>query len=83
MSTTRRPAASGSCELLRHGFKDLELNRVFAETMAVNTASRATMSTLGMQHVRTFQRHFEEPLSGTELGDVEYAITYQQWLSRQ
>src|SRR5690606_25467732 len=36
-------AGEGAAELLRHAFEDLGLNRVFAETMAVNTASRATM----------------------------------------
>lgn len=74
--------SEGARELLRHGFADLGLNRVFAETMAVNAASRATMSAIGMQHVRTFHRDFDEPLPGTELGEVEYAITREQWLAR-
>jgi RimJ/RimL family protein N-acetyltransferase len=76
-------AGEGARELLRHGFEDLGLTRVFAETMAVNTASRATMSSIGMQHVRTFQLDVDQPLPGSELGEVEYAITRRQWLDRR
>jgi RimJ/RimL family protein N-acetyltransferase len=75
-------ASEGARELVRHGFEDLGLTRIFAETMAVNTASRATMAAVGMQHIRTFHMDWEEPLPGSELGDVEYAITRQQWLAR-
>jgi RimJ/RimL family protein N-acetyltransferase len=72
-------ASEGARELIRHGFEDLGLVRIFAETMAVNTASRATMASVGMQHVRTFHMTWDEPLPGTELGEVEYAITRRQW----
>jgi RimJ/RimL family protein N-acetyltransferase len=72
-------ASEGGRELIRYGFEDLGLNRIFAETMAVNTASRATMAAVGMAYVRTFHLEFDEPLPGTELGEVEYAITRQQW----
>lgn len=50
--------------------------------MAVNAASRATMAAVGMQHIRTFHLAFDEPLSGSELGEVEYAISREQWLAR-
>jgi RimJ/RimL family protein N-acetyltransferase len=76
-------ASEGARELIRYGFEDLGLTRVFAETMAVNAASRATMAAVGMQHVRTFQMEWEEPLPGSELGEVEYAISRHQWLARQ
>ncbi|MDP4505699.1 GNAT family N-acetyltransferase [Nonomuraea turcica] len=76
-------ASEGARELIRHGFEDLELTRIFAETMAVNTASRATMAALGMQHIRTFHMDWEEPLPGSHLGDVEYAITREQWLAHR
>ncbi|GIH78072.1 GNAT family N-acetyltransferase [Planobispora longispora] len=74
-------ASEGARELIRHGFEDLGLTRVFAETMAVNTASRATMTAVGLQHIRTFHMDWDEPLPGSELGEVEYAITREQWLS--
>lgn len=72
-------ASEGARELIRHGFEDLGLTRIFAETMAVNQASRATMASIGMTHVRTFHLDFEEPLPGSELGEVEYAISLEEW----
>jgi RimJ/RimL family protein N-acetyltransferase len=76
-------AGEGARELLRHGFADLGLERVFAETMAVNTASRATMASVGMTHVRTFSLELDDPLPGSELGEVEYAITRAEWAALQ
>ncbi|SDM45045.1 GNAT family N-acetyltransferase [Nonomuraea jiangxiensis] len=73
-------ASEGARELIRHGFEDLGLTRVFAETMAVNAASRATMAAVGLRHVRTFHLDWEDPLPGSELGEVEYAITREEWL---
>jgi RimJ/RimL family protein N-acetyltransferase len=75
-------ASEGARELLRHGFEDLRLARIYAETMAVNAASRATMAAIGMRYIRTFHLEWDEPLPGTELGEVEYAITREQWLDR-
>jgi RimJ/RimL family protein N-acetyltransferase len=72
-------ASEGARELLRHGFTDLGLHRIFAETMAVNEASRATMASIGLRHVRTFHADWDEPIPGAEHGEVEYAITQEQW----
>src|SRR5947208_14946477 len=66
-------ASEGARELLRHGFEDLGLRRVFAETMAVNEASRATMAAVGLRYVRTFSADRDEPIPGAEHGEVEYA----------
>lgn len=76
-------ASEGASELIRHGFEDLALNRIFAETMTVNEASRATMASVGLRYVRTFWQQWDRPLPGSELGEVEYAITREQWLTRQ
>ncbi|WP_411267431.1 GNAT family N-acetyltransferase [Actinoplanes sp. KI2] len=76
-------ASEAARELIRYGFEDLGLTRIFAETMAVNAASRATMKAVGMHHVRTFHMQWEEPLAGSELGEVEYAITRRQWLAHR
>jgi RimJ/RimL family protein N-acetyltransferase len=76
-------AGEGARELMRHGFEDLGLQRIFAETMAVNAASRATMTSLGMRHVRTFHLEVDEPIPGSEQGEVEYAITRDEWHSRE
>ncbi|NNH74286.1 GNAT family N-acetyltransferase [Nocardia uniformis] len=72
-------ASEGARELLRYGFEDLGLTRVFAETMAVNTASRATMAAIGLEYVRTFHLRWEDPIPGAEHGEVEYAITRKHW----
>lgn len=73
-------ASEGARELIRHGFEDLELDRIFAETMAVNAASRATMTSSGLRHLRTFHIDWDEPIPGSEHGEVEYAITRNQWI---
>ena len=76
----RRGLAGEGCrELLRHGFVDLGLRHVLAQTMAVNQASRATMTALGMRFVRLFHEHFDDPLPGTEQGEVEYVIRRDEW----
>ncbi len=74
-------ASEGSRELIRHGFEDLGLDRIFAETMAVNEASRATMASIGLRYVRTFHADWDEPIPGFEQGEVEYAIARERWLA--
>lgn len=76
-------ASEGARELVRHAFDDLGLERVFAETMAVNTASRATMAAVGLEHVRTSHQHFDAPIPGFEHGEVEHALTRRQWAARR
>src|ERR1700716_2590605 len=70
-------------ELIRHGFEDHLLARIFAETMAVNAASRATMASVGMEYVRTFHLGWDDPVAGVEQGEVEYEITRGCWLARR
>lgn len=73
-------ASEGSRELVRHAFEDLGLHRVSAQTMTVNTGSRATMAAVGLQYIRTFHDdNAEDGIPGSELGDVEYAITRDEW----
>ncbi|MGH3433795.1 MAG: GNAT family N-acetyltransferase [Thermocrispum sp.] len=73
--------SEGSRALLRYGFEDLGLARIFAQTMTVNRASRATMEKLGMRYVRTFHEDHDEPLPGTEEGEVEYELLRADWLA--
>ena len=75
-------ASEGSRELLRHAFEDLGLHRVFALTMAVNIASRATMAAIGMQYLRTFHDDDDGP-AGVEHGGVEFEITHDTWRARR
>jgi len=73
-------ASEGARELLRYGFEDLGLTRIFGQTMAVNRPSRATLESLGMSYVRAFHETFDEPVPGTEHGEVEYEIRRTDWL---
>ena len=75
-------ASEGARELLRYAFETLSVARVAAITMAVNTPSRRVMERIGLTHVRTFHEHFDDPLPGTEEGEVEYALTRDEWIVR-
>jgi RimJ/RimL family protein N-acetyltransferase len=73
-------ASEGARELIRYGFDDLGLNRIFGQTMAANTAARATMSAAGLSHVRAFiSGPYDDLVPGAELGEVEYEITRSTW----
>lgn len=72
--------SEGARELLRHGFDDLGLTRIFAQTMAVNRPSRATLESLGLRFVRGFHEEYGEPVDGHEQGEVEYELLRSDWL---
>ncbi|MCW2758211.1 MAG: hypothetical protein JWO46_1957 [Nocardioidaceae bacterium] len=72
-------ASEGAAALVRHGFEDARLSVIWAETMAVNAGSRGVMARLGMRHVRTDVRAWDDPLPGGELGEVVYEITAEEW----
>lgn len=57
--------------------------RLSAQTMAVNTRSRAVMERLGLRHHATFHLAFDDPLPGTEHGEVEYEILRSEWIERR
>ena len=65
--------------MLAHGFATVGLRCVWAETMAVNVASRAVMTKLGMRHVVTEHRTWDDPLPGTEQGEIVYEIDFPSW----
>lgn len=72
-------ATEGSRALIDHGFTELGVTRVVAETMSVHTASRRVMEKCGLRVVRTFHADWPVHIPGDELGDVEYAITRAEW----
>ena len=72
-------ATEGARALLRHAFETVGLQRVWAETMAVNAGSRGVMRKLGMRHVRTEVHQWDDPLPGSEHGEVTYEITATEW----
>lgn len=76
-------ATEGARELLRFAFDDLAVSRCVAVTMSVNRPSRSVMESIGLRYVRTIHEEFEDPLPGTEEGEVEYALTMEEWLLRR
>jgi RimJ/RimL family protein N-acetyltransferase len=76
-------ATEGSRALIRKAFTELDVQRVVAETMTVNTASRRVMEKAGLTHVRTFHQVWPDRIEGDEHGDVEYALTKADWEWRE
>jgi RimJ/RimL family protein N-acetyltransferase len=76
-------AAEGSIALIRKGFAEFGVRRVVAETMAVHAGSRRVMEKAGMHLVRTFHADWPDRIPGDEYGDVEYAITREEWDRQQ
>jgi RimJ/RimL family protein N-acetyltransferase len=72
-------ATEGSRALIAYGFEDLGAERIYAETMAVNAASRRVMEKAGLRYVRIFHADWPDPIPGDEEGDVEYALTRAEW----
>ena len=72
-------ATEGSRALIRKAFQDLGVRRVYATTMVVNVASRRVMEKAGLRFVRVFHEPWPDRIEGEEHGDVEYALTREQW----
>lgn len=72
-------ATEGSRALINMGFTDLGVRRVFAHTMAVNTASRRVLEKCGLTLVRTTPYAGADVIEGAEHGEVEYALTRPEW----
>ncbi|GAA3649936.1 GNAT family N-acetyltransferase [Lentzea roselyniae] len=74
-------ATEGGKALIERGFTTGGVQRVVATTMFVNAGSRRVMEKCGLRHVRTFHLDWDEPLTGSEHGEVEYALTREEWLA--
>ena len=72
-------ATEASRAVVDHGFRALGVRRVVANAMAVNGASRRVMEKLGMRLVRTSHADWPVHIPGDEEGDVEYALTREEW----
>ena len=73
-------ATEGSGALIAKAFTELGIRRVEAQTMAVNTRSRRVLAKAGLRFERIYHEHFDDPLPGTEYGEVEYGIDRDTWL---
>lgn len=69
--------------LVDNGFTELGVQRVVADTMVVNTGSRRVLEKVGLRLVRTVAYAYDEPVEGAEHGDVEYALTREEWAARR
>ncbi len=76
-------ATEGSRALIREGFSSLGVERVTANTMAVNTRSRRVMEKAGLTFSRSFTGEWPDPIEGSEQGEVEYELTRAAWQARQ
>jgi RimJ/RimL family protein N-acetyltransferase len=75
-------ATEGSRALIRMGFTELAVERVFAHTMTANTASRHVLEKCGLTLVRTVPYDGPFAIEGAEHGEVEYALTKPEWEAR-
>jgi RimJ/RimL family protein N-acetyltransferase len=75
-------ATEGSRALVDKGFESPGVTRIVAETMTIHAASRRVMEKAGLRYVRTFQADWPVHIPGDEHGDVQYAITRDEWAAR-
>jgi RimJ/RimL family protein N-acetyltransferase len=76
-------ASEGVRTLITEAFTERGASAVIGHTMAVNLASRRVMERCGMRHVRTFHLEWEDPLPGSDQGEVEYAVSAEEWQGKQ
>lgn len=72
-------ASEAAKALVDFAFADYRVPRVVATTMTVNVGSRRVMENAGLRLVRTFFEQWPEYIEGAEHGDVEYALTFEDW----
>ena len=65
--------------MIDKGFREQGVERVTAETMVVNSRSRRVMEKCGLSLVRIFHQAWPDHIEGDEHGDVEYALTRDEW----
>jgi hypothetical protein len=75
-------ATEGSRALIRKGFTELGVRRVYTETMAVNAASWRVMEKAALRFVRTFRLAWDNPVDGVEHGEVGYELSEADWRQR-
>lgn len=67
-------ATEGATALRDHAFGDLNVRRLWAQTMTVNAASRRVLEKVGFVLVRQFFQEWPDEIEGSEHGDVEYEL---------
>ena len=72
-------ATEGSRALVRRAFESLGARRVYATAMVANVASWRVMEKVGLRRIRVFHEPWPDHIAGEEQGDVEYALTREEW----
>ncbi|QHY99289.1 Acetyltransferase (GNAT) family protein [Streptomyces sp. S4.7] len=72
-------ATEGARALVHKAFTELGTERITANTMTVNTGSRRVLEKAGLRYLRTYFEEWPEVIDGSEQGDVEYALTREDW----
>jgi RimJ/RimL family protein N-acetyltransferase len=75
-------ATEGARRMVSHAFATPGVNRVVASTMAINSGSRRVLEKLGMRHVNSYVREWDEPIAGWEHGEVVYELAKREQLTR-
>ena len=75
-------ATEGTVEVIHEVFSARGAKRVWAQTMAVNTRSRRVIERCGLKYVRTFHVSWDDPIEGTEQGEVEHELLRRDWQAR-
>lgn len=70
-------ATEAAREMLRHGFEDLKLNRIYAGVFSGNRASEQVLRKIGMKHEGTLRQHYRK--WDKYLDDEHYAILSSEW----
>ena len=72
-------ATDGSRALIDKGFIEHDIDRIVAETMTVNLASRRVLEKSGLRYLRTYFPGEPDHIEGADQGDVEYQLTRAGW----
>jgi len=70
-------ATEAAREIVRHGFEDIRLNRIFAGVFTGNPASEQVLKEIGFKHEGTLRQHFQK--NGTFLDNECYGILASDW----
>lgn len=74
-------ATEGARRMVDQAFADPAVEQVVASTMAINHGSRRVLEKVGFRHTDSWHDQEEEPIPGSEQGDLGYAISRAAWRS--
>ena len=63
------------------GLGEAAASAVLTFLITEHQPSRRVMTKLGMRHVRTDHRQWDDPLPGSEQGEVVYEVSHGEWTS--